>query len=192
MVGGAARGYLGLDKPTYANEEAYRTAQAIGNMPGFGAPAGIFKAAANAPEVIAALGGLLGKGVGKVVYHGSPRGPIIGPPRLAPHDETGIPGFSVSRGMRTAESYAHDTMRRHFDIDEISPTITPFELKGRVAEYGKFSDRVRNHYKTEMPTLEQTLEYAKKRRVVGLDHSRNLNIDEISVLFPEALRRVEF
>jgi hypothetical protein len=68
MVGGAARGYLGLDKPTYANEEAYRTAQAIGNIPGFGAPAGVFKAAANAPEVIAALGGLLGKpGVGKAV-----------------------------------------------------------------------------------------------------------------------------
>jgi len=61
MVGGAARGYFGLGKPTYANEEAYRTAQAIGNMPGFGAPAGIFKAAANAPEAIAALGGLLGK-----------------------------------------------------------------------------------------------------------------------------------
>ena len=80
MVGGAARGYLGLDKPTYANEEAYRTAQAIGNMPGFGAPAGIFKAAANAPEVIAALGGLLGKpGVGKLAQSA--------PKMKAPQDE---------------------------------------------------------------------------------------------------------
>jgi len=60
MVGGAASGYLGLDKPTYANEEAYRTAQALGNMPGVGAPAGIFKAAAHAPEALVALGGLLG------------------------------------------------------------------------------------------------------------------------------------
>jgi hypothetical protein len=80
MVGGAARGYLGLDKPTYANEEAYRTAQAIGNMPGFGAPAGIFKAAANAPEAIAALGGLLGKtGVGKLAQSA--------PKPKAPQDE---------------------------------------------------------------------------------------------------------
>jgi hypothetical protein len=80
MVGGAARGYFGLDKPTYANEEAYRTAQAIGNMPGFGAPAGIFKAAANAPEVAAALGGLLGKpGVGKLAQSA--------PKMKAPQDE---------------------------------------------------------------------------------------------------------
>lgn len=66
MVGGAARGYLGLEKPTYANDEAYRTAQALGNMPGIGAPAGVVKAAINAQDALLAFGGLLGKvGVGK-------------------------------------------------------------------------------------------------------------------------------
>jgi hypothetical protein len=60
VAGGAVNGYLGFERPSFANEEVYRTAQALGNMPVMGAPAGIFKAAANAPEVIAALGGLLG------------------------------------------------------------------------------------------------------------------------------------
>ena len=75
MVGGAARGYLGLDKPTYANEEAYRTAQALGNMPVIGGPAGVIKAAMNAPEVIAALGGLLGspKALNKIGKNGKMR-----------------------------------------------------------------------------------------------------------------------
>lgn len=67
MVGGAARGYFGLGKPTYANEEAYRTAQALGNMPGVGAPAGVIKAAMNAPDALVAIGGLLGPRVGKLM-----------------------------------------------------------------------------------------------------------------------------
>ena len=72
MVGGAARGYLGLEKPTYANEEAYRTAQALGNMPVIGGPAGFVKAAMNAPDALVAMGGLLGKaGAGKLAQSAS-------------------------------------------------------------------------------------------------------------------------
>jgi hypothetical protein len=70
LLGGAVRGYLGLEKATYANDEAYRTAQALGNMPGVGAPAGVFKAAMQAPEALVAMGGLLGKGVGKLAKNG--------------------------------------------------------------------------------------------------------------------------
>lgn len=60
VVGGAGRGYLGLDKPEYGGllaEETYRMGQAMGNMPGVGAPAGAFKvgmqAAANVPGLLA-------------------------------------------------------------------------------------------------------------------------------------------
>jgi len=60
VVGGAGRGYLGLDKPEYGGllgEETYRMGQAMGNMPGIGAPAGAFKvgmqAAAKAPGLLA-------------------------------------------------------------------------------------------------------------------------------------------
>jgi len=67
VAGGAINGYLGFDRPSFANEQVYRTAQALSGMPGVGAPAGIFKAVANAPEALAALGGLLGRvGVGKL------------------------------------------------------------------------------------------------------------------------------
>jgi hypothetical protein len=61
FASGAVNGYLGRERPGFASEEAYRTAQALSNMPGFGAPAGIFKAAANAPDALVAIGGLLGK-----------------------------------------------------------------------------------------------------------------------------------
>lgn len=60
MVGGAGRGYLGLDKPEYGGllaEESYRTGQALGNMPALGAPAGAFsvgaKAVAQVPSLLA-------------------------------------------------------------------------------------------------------------------------------------------
>lgn len=58
LVGGGVRGYLGLDAPEYADSrgmEAYRNAQALGNAPGVGAPAGAFKAMAAAPLVVKAL-----------------------------------------------------------------------------------------------------------------------------------------
>lgn len=67
LLGGALYGYLGLEKPSYGGEQAYRTAQAVGNMPVLGAPAGVLKAAMHAPEAAVAVGGLLGRGVGKLM-----------------------------------------------------------------------------------------------------------------------------
>ena len=60
IAGGIGRGYLGLDKPQYGGllaEDMYRTGQALGSMPGIGAPAGAFsvgaKAAAQVPILLA-------------------------------------------------------------------------------------------------------------------------------------------
>jgi hypothetical protein len=60
IAGGIGRGYLGLDKPQYGGllaEDMYRTGQALGSMPGIGAPAGAFsvgaKAAAQVPSLLA-------------------------------------------------------------------------------------------------------------------------------------------
>lgn len=62
LAGGGVRGYFGLDAPAYADQlgmEAYRNAQAIGNAPGIGAPAGAFKAAAKVvPEAAMFIGAL--------------------------------------------------------------------------------------------------------------------------------------
>jgi hypothetical protein len=63
VVGGAGRGYLGLDKPEYGgllSDESYKTGQAMGYMPAIGAPAGAFKAAAQAPELFGLLGSVAG------------------------------------------------------------------------------------------------------------------------------------
>ena len=56
VAGPFGRGLLGLQQPAYGSEEAYRTGQAVGNMPGTGAPAGLLKAAAQTPELLTLLG----------------------------------------------------------------------------------------------------------------------------------------
>ena len=64
VVGGGGRGYLGLDQPSYGgllSQEAYKTGQALGTIPGIGAPAGAFKAAAQAPEMFGLLGSVAPK-----------------------------------------------------------------------------------------------------------------------------------
>jgi hypothetical protein len=62
VLGGGVRGYFGLDMPEYADElgrEVYRQAQALGNMPGVGAPAGAVKTAVKfAPEAAMFIGSL--------------------------------------------------------------------------------------------------------------------------------------
>jgi hypothetical protein len=66
IAGPFGRGLLGLERPEYGEEQAYRTGQAVGNMPGLNAPAGLLKAAMQAPELVKAaqalpeLAGLLG------------------------------------------------------------------------------------------------------------------------------------
>lgn len=124
----------------------------------------------------------------QVVYHGSPHGPIVGQPKLAPHDETGIPGFSVSREPETAHGYAYDILRRH-EVEDPNPSLTKFVLHGKVQDYSKFLDDLENHYGTKETSYQDLLNYAKKQGIVGLDHTKNLGIDEISVLFPDALQR---
>lgn len=62
VAGGGGRGFLGLEPPSYGGDvarQAYRTGQAVGNMPGVGAPAGAFKAATQfAPEAAMFIGAM--------------------------------------------------------------------------------------------------------------------------------------
>lgn len=62
VAGGGVRGFLGFEPPRYGGDlarETYRVGQAMGNMPGVGAPAGAFKAAAQfVPEAAMFIGGL--------------------------------------------------------------------------------------------------------------------------------------
>jgi len=56
VAGPFGRGLLGLERPEYGEEEAYRTGQAVGNMPAVAAPVGAFKAAAQIPGLLEAAG----------------------------------------------------------------------------------------------------------------------------------------
>lgn len=77
VAGPFGRGLLGLERPEYGEEQAYRTGQAVGNMPAVSAPVGAFKAAAQVPGLLAdatqAMKGLdLAGLLGLTAYHGSP------------------------------------------------------------------------------------------------------------------------
>jgi len=66
IAGPFGRGLLGLERPEYGEEQAYRTGQAFGNAPAVKAPVGAFKAAMQAPELLAAMGAIAPKGARKV------------------------------------------------------------------------------------------------------------------------------
>jgi hypothetical protein len=79
VAGPFGRGLLGLDKPEYGEEQAYRTGQAVGNMPAVSAPVGAFKAAMQAPGLLAdatqmakQIGPELAGLLGLTAFHGSP------------------------------------------------------------------------------------------------------------------------
>jgi hypothetical protein len=56
VAGPFGRGLLGMEKPEYGQEQAYRTGQAFGNMPAVSAPVGAFKALAQIPGLLEAAG----------------------------------------------------------------------------------------------------------------------------------------
>lgn len=67
VAGPFGRGLLGLDRPEYGEEQAYRTGQAVGNMPAVSAPTGLLKAAAQTPEMLGLIGSVVGgKKIGNV------------------------------------------------------------------------------------------------------------------------------
>ena len=79
VAGPFGRGLLGLDRPEYGEEQAYRTGQAVGNMPAVSAPVGAFKAAMQAPGLLAdatqmakQMGPELAGLLGLTAFHGSP------------------------------------------------------------------------------------------------------------------------
>jgi hypothetical protein len=127
LVGGAGRGFLGLGVPAYAGSmgmDAYRTGQALSNMPGLGAPAGLLKAAANAPDALVAMGGLLGKSVGKLAAN-APSGSSLMTDRVRP---------TIRYGEDRAEEYL-DFLRQLKNKEiafhqSANPNLTRIEAAG--------------------------------------------------------------
>jgi hypothetical protein len=148
VVGGAGRGYLGLDKPEYGgllSEEAYKTGQAMGYMPAIGAPAGAFKAAAQAPGLLSDAAqflrnlspeqmGLLGI----TAYHGSPH-------RFSKFDASKIGtgegaqvyghGLYFAENPNVAQSYKIGLTNPALQLTQELENVLPSTFKGKASDW---------------------------------------------------------
>ncbi len=127
-----------------------------------------------------------------MVWHGSPKGEILGVPKLRPHDENGIPSFSVTESPGTANQYAKNANQRHSLAIE-DPTITKFNLGGVVSSYEDVMAGTRKMHGLEwssLPTKEQIIEYANKKGISAFDLSKTLGLDEIQVINPNFLQKI--
>lgn len=183
VAGGAIRGYLGLEKPAYVNDEAYRTAQALGNMPGIGAPAGVVRAAMNAPDALLAMGGLLGKvGAGKLAQPASklkaPQDEALETARKNAVKMLGLPenntAMDRARALGFESGWAHGSPRN--DITALRSSRTGAQGPGVYA----------TNYLPEASTYSQAKEGATVyplmvRRSEALVTGRNNPYDELGV-----------
>jgi hypothetical protein len=157
IAGPFGRGLLGLDRPEYGEEQAYRTGQALGNMPGLNAPAGLLKAATQAPEVLKAaqalpeLAGLLGA----TVFHGSPYA-------FKRFDPTKI---GSGEGAQ-AYGYGHYVAELPMVADEYRLMLSPHKITGEAAQdLANYSLRMK-------PTIEEAVKYLEKEKKTAINQSK--------------------
>jgi hypothetical protein len=177
VVGGAGRGYLGLDKPEYGgllSEESYRMGQAMGNMPAVGMPAGAFKAAAQAPGLLSDAAqflrnlspeqmGLLGI----TAFHGSPH-------RFSKFDAskigTGEGAQAYGHGLYFAESPG---VAKDYQINLTSNSAT---LDGKPLPLLSMIEREAADYATQYGGQKQAIE------VLNNKITQNSRFDDIDFL----------
>jgi hypothetical protein len=103
VAGPFGRGLLGLDRPEYGEEQAYRTGQAVGNMPAVSAPVGAFKAAMQAPELLGLLGSIA---------------PKIGQGILNLKQEA-----KVLSEKQFLDKYVAETLPQHLDLQDLNKAL---------------------------------------------------------------------
>lgn len=174
LAGPFGRGLLGLEKPEYGEEQAYRTGQAVGNMPAVGAPVGAFKAAAQVPGLLVdatqmakqvgpELAGLLGL----TAFHGSPH-------RFSKFDAskigTGEGAQAYGHGLYFAESPG---VAKGYQINLTSGTAT---LDGKPRPLLNMIERDAVDYATQYGGQKQALE------VLNNKISQNSKFDDVEYL----------
>lgn len=174
VAGPFGRGLLGLDKPEYGEEQAYRTGQAVGNMPGVNAPVGAFKAAMQAPGLLAdatqmakqvgpELAGLLGL----TAFHGSPH-------RFSKFDAskigTGEGAQAYGHGLYFAESPG---VAKGYQINLTSNSAT---LDGKPLPLLNMIEREAADYATQYGGQKQAIE------VLNNKITQNSRFDDIDYL----------
>lgn len=120
VAGPFGRGFLGLQQPEYGSEEAYRTGQAVGNMPGPNVPAGAIKMAAQVPGLLESLPAL---GMAYRVSTPSKIDPIVGT-RFSTEN---VPGIVPRKPVNWDEllggsimTYPTDMLSRNVKVTNVS------------------------------------------------------------------------
>jgi len=158
VAGPFGRGLLGLDRPEYGEEQAYRTGQAVGNMPAVSAPVGAFKAAMQAPGLLAdatqmakQMGPELAGLLGLTAFHGSPH-------RFSKFDAskigTGEGAQAYGHGLYFAESpstagqYKMSTAANQYDTS-IGMMRSSDLVDAIIKNSGQFSPQLRSAYQAK-------------------------------------------
>ena len=153
LAGPFGRGLLGLEKPKYGEEQAYRTGQAVGNMPAVSAPVGAFKAAAQVPGLLAdatqAMKGLdLAGLLGLTAYHGSPyRFSKFDPTKIGSGEGAQVYGYGhyFAENPSVAGQYKMSTA-----VDKYETSAGPFRssdlVEALVANSGQVQPQLQSAY----------------------------------------------
>ena len=174
VAGPFGRGLLGLDRPEYGEEQAYRTGQAVGNMPAVSAPVGAFKAAAQVPGLLVdatqmakQMGPDLAGLLGLTAFHGSPY-------RFSKFDAskigTGEGAQAYGHGLYFAESPG---VAKGYQINLTSNTAT---LDGKPLPLLNMIEREAADYATQYGGQKQAIE------VLNNKITQNSRFDDIDYL----------
>ena len=174
VAGPFGRGLLGLDRPEYGEEQAYRTGQAVGNMPAVSAPVGAFKAAAQVPgllvdatQMVKQMGPDLAGLLGLTAFHGSPY-------RFSKFDAskigTGEGAQAYGHGLYFAESPG---VAKGYQINLTSNTAT---LDGKPLPLLNMIEREAADYATQYGGQKQAIE------VLNNKITQNSRFDDIDYL----------
>ena len=194
IAGPFGRGLLGLERPEYGEEQAYRTGQAMGNMPAVSAPVGAFKAAAQVPGLLAdatqAMKGLdLAGLLGLTAYHGSPyRFSKFDPTKIGSGEGAQAFGYGhyLAESPDVAQSYA-DVLAspRNRVMDNRGVYIEPspmgggkymLALKSEVGQpIGVAGDATQFIYQDkEFPNLASAIKFARQKGLLSQDQRQKL------------------
>jgi len=174
VAGPFGRGLLGLERPEYGEEQAYRTGQAVGNMPAVSAPVGAFKAAAQVPGLLVdatqmakQMGPDLAGLLGLTAFHGSPY-------RFSKFDAskigTGEGAQAYGHGLYFAESPG---VAKGYQINLTSNTAT---LDGKPLPLLNMIEREAADYATQYGGQKQAIE------VLNNKITQNSRFDDIDYL----------
>jgi hypothetical protein len=184
VAGPFGRGLLGLDRPEYGEEQAYRTGQAVGNMPAVSAPVGAFKAVMQAPEAIGAIASITPKAARKIVDALTNQQLANEVARQNAVKMLGLPETNTAmdraKAMGFERGWYHGTTG---DIKQFSPEFLGETTGASSAKKAYFmaSDPVNppEHMRVKSPNTSESVELLRK---LGIPESEIAKLNQVSMV----------